>query len=209
MLNDKAWLQEQVNTYPLRYIAKELGVSYSRVQKTVKDLEIVLPKRTKYFSTPESRKAKSEAVKAGLAKKYPDGRTGELASNWRGGKKQCLDCGQLLTRKDALRCKVCARKGDSNNNWRGGITPEHVSIRSSKEMKAWRTAVFERDNYTCQHCGARSGEGKIIILNADHIKPFAYYPDLRFDIDNGRTLCIECHKETETYAGKARSNNES
>lgn len=33
----------------------------------------------------------------------------------------------------------------------------------------------------------------------DHIKPFAYYPDLRFELSNGRTLCIDCHKKTDTY----------
>ena len=88
--------------------------------------------------------------------------------------------------------------GKNSHLWRGGVTPINVAIRHSIEYKLWRTAVFERDNYTCIWCGNnKSGN-----LEADHIKPFAYYPELRFAIDNGRTLCKECHKTTDTYMRK-------
>lgn len=85
--------------------------------------------------------------------------------------------------------------GEKCHLWRGGITPVNQKIRSSLEYKLWRRAVFERDGYTCVWCGNnKSGN-----LEADHIKPFAYFPELRFAIDNGRTLCKECHRKTFTY----------
>ena len=91
-------------------------------------------------------------------------------------------------------------KGEKSHRWKGGVTPINESIRKSVEYKLWREAVYQRDNYTCVFCGERGGK-----LNADHIKPFAYYPELRFAIDNGRTLCVPCHRTTDTF-GRARKN---
>jgi len=89
--------------------------------------------------------------------------------------------------------------GKKNKNWKGGITPVHIQIRNSTEYRLWRESVFERDNYTCVWCGTRGGK-----LNADHIKPFALFPELRLAIDNGRTLCVSCHRKTETWGGRTK-----
>ncbi len=88
--------------------------------------------------------------------------------------------------------------GDKNPNWKGGITPINKVIRASIPYKQWRTQVFERDNYTCVWCGNKESGN----LNADHIQPFAYYPELRFELSNGRTLCVPCHKTTDTYLNR-------
>jgi len=90
-----------------------------------------------------------------------------------------------------------SKMGSKNPNWKGGVTPKNTAIRQSTEYKDWRIKVFQRDNYTCQECGSRG-----VTLHADHIKPFAYYPELRLVIENGRTLCVPCHQETETYGWK-------
>lgn len=91
------------------------------------------------------------------------------------------------------------RSGERINTWRGGVTPINAYQRKTLDYKNWRKAVFERDNYTCVFCGAQNGKGKTITLQADHIKPFALYPELRLAIDNGRTLCKPCHTKTDTY----------
>lgn len=89
------------------------------------------------------------------------------------------------------------KRGSEHPFWKGGISNKNNNIRKSTKYKLWRTKVFKRDNYTCVFCKKRGGT-----LNADHIKPFALFPKLRFIINNGRTLCISCHKKTDTYAGK-------
>ena len=86
------------------------------------------------------------------------------------------------------------QKGKNNLNWKGGITPLNQKIRDSLEYHLWRRSIFMRDNRTCIWCGSKKD------IEADHIKPFAIFPELRFAIDNGRTLCRDCHKKTNTYA---------
>jgi hypothetical protein len=88
--------------------------------------------------------------------------------------------------------------GDKHWNWRGGICGENRLIRQSIEYKTWRKHVFQRDDFKCQACGKRGGP-----LEADHELPFAYFPDLRFEILNGRTLCKPCHRKTTTFAGRS------
>lgn len=87
--------------------------------------------------------------------------------------------------------------GEKSPAWRGGITPIHAAIRSSFEYEEWRVAVLERDLYTCQICFEIGGK-----LNVDHIKRFADYPELRLELSNGRTLCENCHRKTDTYGNK-------
>lgn len=79
----------------------------------------------------------------------------------------------------------------------GYVSPKF--FRNCLEYKLWRSEVFQRDDYTCQMCRARSGKGVTVKLEADHIKPFAAFPELRFDVSNGRTLCKPCHRRTPTY----------
>ena len=92
------------------------------------------------------------------------------------------------------------KRGAESPNWRGGKTPENERIRHSDEYKAWRNAVFKRDNYTCTYCSDDSGGN----LNADHIKPFSLYKELRTDIENGRTLCEPCHDKYGAKVGNGK-----
>lgn len=101
-------------------------------------------------------------------------------------------------RKQSIETRIkqsLAHKGNKSYLWQGGKTKQTEAIRCSLEYRLWREKVFKRDNYTCIWCGQIGGT-----LNADHIKPFALFPKLRFDLNNGRTLCLDCHKKTPSHA---------
>ena len=104
----------------------------------------------------------------------------------------CAVCGKELSHSnESGYCQEHSQENKRENhyNWKGGITPLNEIARKSNRHKKWRAAVFERDDYTCQNCNVRGGR-----LHAHHIKPFAEYHDLRFDVDNGVTLCRKCHR---------------
>jgi len=81
-------------------------------------------------------------------------------------------------------------RGEHGTNWRGGITESNMLIRNSTEYRNWRLSVFRRDHFACVWCGDRKSG-----IEADHILPFSDHPELRLDINNGRTLCIPCHEK--------------
>lgn len=85
-------------------------------------------------------------------------------------------------------------KWSKSHFWRWWICGENELERKSWRYRNWRKSVFDRDEYTCILC-----KQKWWYLHADHIKPFAHFKELRFDINNGRTLCVECHIKTDTY----------
>ena len=132
--------------------------------------------------------------KSGMKGKHHSQTTKEKISNVLKEKKIGFQINYIPWNK-GLKCDW--ESGDKNFNWKGGKTNERLRIYNSLEYKIWRRTIFKRDNFTCIFCKQRGGR-----LEADHIKPFSLYPKLRFDIENGRTLCKECHKETDTYSGR-------
>lgn len=66
-------------------------------------------------------------------------------------------------------------------------------LRTTRQYREWRSKVFERDNFTCQECGNTNN------LEAHHLKEISKYPQLIYEVDNGITLCHECHIKTPSY----------
>lgn len=123
----------------------------------------------------------------------------------RDGPKPCVLCGTAHTLKRKTCSEECKKKwralkqkGEKSHRWQGGKTSEVMLVRNSIEYSEWRKSVFHRDGYQCKSCGVVGG-----VLHADHIKAFSLYPELRLDINNGRTLCVDCHRKTDSWGYRA------
>lgn len=122
-----------------------------------------------------------------------------IVERYRANAKCCsVECAHENTRTMSSRIHMSKvhkqRVLDGKHNLYRGKSTEVQIFRQSIEYKAWRRKVYERDNYTCQMCAQRGKR-----LNADHIKPLCLFPELSLSVDNGRTLCVPCHKKTFTY----------
>jgi len=86
------------------------------------------------------------------------------------------------------------KRGVMKTPWNKGLGHSTRSERqkeiSSADYKKWRRDIFSRDKYSCVKCGKSKCR-----IEADHIKMWTLYPELRYDINNGQTLCRDCHKE--------------
>ena len=128
---------------------------------------------------------------------------------WNKGKKMSEDLKRKLSKTSFFKKEF----GEKSPNWRGGTTKLGQLIRSCSKNLEWRRKVFIRDNWTCVHCGRKRKPGDRVEIHADHIKPFylilhenkiqnlqqALACRELWRISNGRTLCLECHRETDTY----------
>lgn len=106
-------------------------------------------------------------------------------------------------------------QGPLGSNWQGGKTRLSTLIRNSEPGVRWRKDVFARDAFTCTGCGRVGGA-----LQADHIEPLALLIERHqittleaafacgpiWALSNGRTLCVTCHKDTPSFAGKYQKN---
>jgi hypothetical protein len=99
----------------------------------------------------------------------------------------------------------CSPEANAKKAHKGEAHPRYIKDRSQVKSKrsryentVWTKSIFERDNFTCQDCGQRGGK-----LQADHIKPYCICSeDEKWNLENGRTLCVPCHKKTDTYGIK-------
>ena len=95
--------------------------------------------------------------------------------------------------------------GENNPNYSTELTQEErENGRKIDGYATWRKKVYEKDNYTCQCCGDNKGHN----LNSHHLDGYNWCKEKRTDINNGVTLCEDCHKEFHNIYGKGNNTKE-
>lgn len=163
-------------------------------------LFVILNGKKKYEFTKEHRRKLSEAHKD---KKQSQATKDKRSQSLKGKKRPPFSekwkkniglASKNRKCKEETRKKLSEmHKGNKTNFWKGGIDRQVYRHYNNLNYRLWREKVFERDDYTCQTCKAKSGNGKAILLHPHHIKSYTHYPKLRYKISNGTTLCKNCH----------------
>ena len=109
------------------------------------------------------------------------------AAQSRGKKHYDKNREKILKRIKQNRIKNKEKRRIKNYKWCQENKPKLID-RYIPEYTHWRTAVYERDNHICQDCGKNHCK-----VYAHHINPFLKFPELRFELSNGKTLCHDCH----------------
>lgn len=151
-------LEQAISEMSMAKIAEKYGVSETVVFTRLKQLGIEGPSRSerlkRHVRTPEHNAKIAHALTL---------RTGELASNWKGG----------VSSKDKL-----ARTNIAYKAWK-------LSVLQKDGFKCVECDVEQ--GRVCPCCGSKT------ILHAHHVVPFSEAPELRYEVSNGVSLCGQCH----------------
>lgn len=89
---------------------------------------------------------------------------------------------------EKMRLAKLGKRGIETNHWKGGVSRDTHSL-TNPDYKRWRNEVFKRDGFKCKMSSGECG----IYIEAHHILSWSEYPELRFIINNGITLCRAHH----------------
>jgi len=168
------------------------------IRRRIKRVVVVMNKSTGYKHTAEAKLKMSKAKKG----KRHSLETKVKMSKAKKGKRMSAE----TKRKISIANKGKKRTGKLRRKprERGSLSPRWKLVRTvtrdrqGSKYSQWKLEVLTRDNFTCVMCHS---PGKY--LQAHHIHSFSAYPALRFDVNNGVTLCYECH--CDTHHGKRGS----
>lgn len=101
--------------------------------------------------------------------------------------------------------------GINNGSWKDGITPLYKMLRTNDKYLEWKYKIVKRDKI-CQICGCKK-HGLLIVHHIIKVSTILQYYKITtikealkckklWDINNGITMCKNCHKKAHNKWGK-------
>lgn len=172
MVDRKSVLRLRESGMSNAQIAEELGCSVSTVVGCARELGIA-----------HSSLSDEEIVDA-----FNTTTSMELAAKKLGVHESTI---QRRAKELGLDVKKNKKRGKEHYCWAGGITGRIDKIRKSEKYLEWKRAIYKRDGHKCSYCGRKD-----MVIHAHHIVPIYEDESKIFDVNNGITLCRECHEKT-------------
>ena len=197
-------------------------MSRAKKGKMPKNIELFKKKAVKfkkghtYNSSKQRRKQIAERMKGDknptkrpeVRKKISESKKGHIVTQETRKKISKKLTGRKLS-EETKRKIGNSERGEKSHLWEGGITPLNKLLRNQSKFKIWREAVFLRDNFTCQNPNCEFCNNKVgVLLHPHHIKSFIKFPELRFNINNGITLCAGFHLKSGLHKNIHKVQNE-
>lgn len=181
--NSKEWLHENYAVKGLSTgdIAKIANVNQKTVHKWLRKYGI--PTRPRGHNYKETLKIGSGPNNAFYGRKHSDKSIAKMSESSKGPSPWLRGSVHHLYGK----------AGAQTPNWKGGVTPERQALYASDEWAVAVTAVWQRDNATCQRCGKHKSDYRDLPFAVHHIVTFANSKELRTEPSNLVLLCRPCH----------------
>jgi len=173
--------------------------------------------KNKISQSLKGSKPNNGSFKKGITP-WNKGKKGVMPEPWNKGKKTGIKpwLGKKRSKEDKEKMRLAklgkkhteeaiekmreAHKGKSNSGqFKKGLIPwnwfaDRSKLKQRQERNdpayfEWRLSVYKRDNYKCRISNCDCG-GRII---AHHILPWRDFPELRYEVNNGITLCQAHH----------------
>jgi len=191
LANDKQWLYTEyiIKQKSIREISKKCNVCDDTIQT-----------RLKRFSIPirghkESNKISGKTYKRRSPTKEEREKT--IKKLRTGSNIFCVNCGKYfyITKGNLKKRKYCSK--NCHYEYIHNHINRNQDWRDYPEYDIWRKLVYKRDNWKCKICNSK------ININAHHIFEGNNFPNLRFEVYNGITLCekhhVQIHKHTSSF----------
>lgn len=119
------------------------------------------------------------------------------------GHTQSCGCLNREGSRDRAKVILAGKRGQAHPRWNPELADEDRKYARCPEHQAWSKQVLRRDKWRCVACGVGGS------VHAHHLRSYRLHPEIRSDLNNGATVCPDCHRAYHSHVGRSDFTRES